>query len=97
MIRSTAILIIGLLLAGASGAAGNATDLQPPGATVDVLQVDQPTPSVHFLESLGIEHPTALVAQRDCCKICRAGKACGDTCISRDKVCHVGPGCACDG
>jgi hypothetical protein len=27
----------------------------------------------------------------------KKGKACGDTCISRDKVCHVGPGCACDG
>lgn len=30
-----------------------------------------------------------------CCKTCRKGKACGDTCISRDKQCHVGPGCAC--
>lgn len=32
-----------------------------------------------------------------CCKICTVGKACGNTCISRDKTCHVGPGCACDG
>jgi hypothetical protein len=32
-----------------------------------------------------------------CCKICRQGKACGDTCISQDKTCRVGPGCACDG
>ncbi len=32
-----------------------------------------------------------------CCKHCQAGKACGDTCIARNKVCHVGPGCACDG
>jgi hypothetical protein len=32
-----------------------------------------------------------------CCKICTVGKACGDTCISRDKICHIGPGCACDG
>jgi hypothetical protein len=32
-----------------------------------------------------------------CCKICTVGKACGNTCISRDKICHVGQGCACDG
>jgi hypothetical protein len=32
-----------------------------------------------------------------CCKICRKGKACGDTCISRQDTCHAGPGCACDG
>lgn len=23
-----------------------------------------------------------------CCKVCRAGKACGDSCIARDEVCH---------
>ncbi len=32
-----------------------------------------------------------------CCKVCRAGKACGDSCIARDKVCHKSRGCACDG
>jgi len=36
-------------------------------------------------------------ATQYCCKICTTGKACGDTCIARDKACHVGPGCACDG
>jgi hypothetical protein len=34
---------------------------------------------------------------QSCCKHCTVGKACGDTCIARDKTCHVGPGCACDG
>ena len=34
---------------------------------------------------------------RECCKICRKGKACGDSCISREKTCQEGPGCACDG
>jgi hypothetical protein len=32
----------------------------------------------------------------NCCKVCTTGKACGDTCISRQYTCHVGPGCACD-
>ena len=31
-----------------------------------------------------------------CCKICHKGKACGDSCIARDKDCTVAPGCACD-
>lgn len=32
-----------------------------------------------------------------CCKVCTVGKACGDSCISQSKTCHVGRGCACDG
>jgi hypothetical protein len=32
-----------------------------------------------------------------CCKICRKGCACGNTCISCSKTCRVGVGCACDG
>lgn len=30
-----------------------------------------------------------------CCKICRNSQACGDDCINWSKICHVGPGCAC--
>jgi hypothetical protein len=32
-----------------------------------------------------------------CCKICTAGIACGNTCISANYTCHVGAGCACNG
>ena len=32
-----------------------------------------------------------------CCKTCRKGKACGDSCISKSKTCRKGRGCACDG
>lgn len=32
-----------------------------------------------------------------CCKICRRGCACGNSCISCDKECHKPFGCACDG
>lgn len=30
-----------------------------------------------------------------CCKICRNSQSCGDDCINWSKICHVGPGCAC--
>ena len=31
-----------------------------------------------------------------CCKRCSKGKACGDSCIARDRKCTKGKGCACD-
>ena len=36
-------------------------------------------------------------AAESCCKVCTRGCACGNTCISCSKTCHVGRGCACDG
>ncbi len=38
--------------------------------------------------------PSAVLAA--CCKTCRKGKACGNSCISRAKTCRKPPGCACD-
>lgn len=35
--------------------------------------------------------------QRGCCRVCRTGKACGDSCISRNNNCRRGQGCACQG
>jgi hypothetical protein len=41
---------------------------------------------------------TELVLQTaQCCKICRKGKACGNSCIKRSYTCTKPPGCACDG
>lgn len=37
------------------------------------------------------------VETEECCKICRKGKACGDSCINKKLTCHKAPGCACDG
>ena len=35
--------------------------------------------------------------REECCKICRVGKACGDSCIAKSLTCHKKSGCACDG
>ena len=32
-----------------------------------------------------------------CCKVCRKGKACGNSCIKKSYNCSKGNGCACDG
>lgn len=37
-----------------------------------------------------------VTSSAGCCKVCRKGKACGNSCIARDKQCHQPPGCACD-
>ena len=36
-------------------------------------------------------------SSRACCKICKKGKACGDSCISKKYICRKPPGCACNG
>ena len=54
----------------------------------------------NFLEIFNTESSeskTNLEQARPCCKICRKGKACGDSCISKKYICHKPPGCACDG
>jgi predicted lipoprotein len=43
-----------------------------------------------------LEHSHAQLLATVCCKTCRKGKACGNSCISRTKACHQPPGCACD-
>lgn len=53
----------------------------------------QVIPTVRVLPSATA---TPVYAPRPCCKYCSKGKACGNSCIARNKVCHQPPGCACD-
>lgn len=50
-----------------------------------------------LLKKVAPPRPKATPRSRPCCKICRKGKACGDSCIARNKTCRKGPGCACNG
>jgi hypothetical protein len=51
-----------------------------------------------LVQSASIQRfPHSMRAALACCKVCTVGKACGNTCVSRNKTCHVGQGCACDG
>lgn len=45
----------------------------------------------------GEKQPPSRTGKSACCKICRSGKACGDSCISRERTCGTPSGCACDG
>lgn len=48
--------------------------------------------------SASVEEVAAVRCVREflCCRVCTQGRACGDTCISRSRVCRQSPGCACD-
>ena len=61
------------------------------------LAETQPPASKDFLRKSQTSPFGSHSLQQYCCKICSKGKACGDTCIARDRTCHVGPGCACNG
>lgn len=49
------------------------------------------------IERLENEEKPSGAPSSSCCKVCRSGKACGDSCIDSSKSCNVGRGCACDG
>nr|WP_319250464.1 hypothetical protein [uncultured Celeribacter sp.] len=89
--RIIAAMVFALALGSAS--AVSATDIRP--------QQSHPTPTaaeaVQLWEQLSGTRSGAQLYDAACCKICKKGKACGDSCISRSYTCHKGPGCACDG
>ena len=36
------------------------------------------------------------IGSGSCCRVCKIGKACGDTGIDKENQCTVGTGCACN-
>ena len=88
------ILVLTLCFAGAVSAEQPAVDSET-WITQAELQVSEESAECGLVfDTL----PTELaLAQGGCCKVCRKGKACGNTCISRSYTCHQPSGCACDG
>jgi hypothetical protein len=87
-------LALAVMLAGLSSTSIAETNL----ATTTPVQstVDSTTP-VDFWSQILNARDGAVVYSAACCKVCRKGKACGDSCISRSYTCRKGVGCACDG
>lgn len=69
----------------------------------EIMPEHLPTPANTSTPIEEILSPTAMpvaqptIASQVCCKNCIKGKACGDSCIAKDKDCPVGSGCACNG
>lgn len=83
MYKTGIALSFGLLMAVGNA---SAAPLQSFSTPKEMTSLEQ------FLKLIG---PQELKAA--CCKTCRKGKACGNSCISRDKSCRKGVGCACNG
>src|SRR2546426_11499194 len=54
----------------------------------------QPSPSEEDTPSS--KNGKAKETVHPCCKYCRKGKACGNSCVNRTHPCHQAAGCACD-
>lgn len=67
----------------------SADDLQSPAQQPETI-----TEQTFLNRMIELQFPEVI--SQACCKMCRKGKACGDSCISRLKQCHKGVGCACD-
>lgn len=75
-------IALALILGGALSAAAAPTLTPAPAGWAEIVA------------RLGLSQP---VQAAGCCKTCRAGKACGDSCISASKSCSKAKGCACNG
>jgi hypothetical protein len=91
------VLIVLLALLSLTSAARSDTPPSPTAGNHATLfnQAHSGNQLLRSRTTAGFAHPTPVALS--CCKVCTVGKACGNTCISRDKTCHVGAGCACDG
>lgn len=85
---------------------------EPDAAVVEEPEAPVPVPvrtvetgeSVKTIERSVTTHETTLEMRslplptppRTCCRVCRSGQACGNTCIAASRTCHAPPGCACD-
>lgn len=105
MINKMTIFLAILLLAFTAQASQSTATDQSSLQTIEITQVDLSL-GIDQSETLSTEQNCdstidpitgEVMLAQVCCKTCRKGKACGNSCISRDKQCHQPPGCACDG
>lgn len=84
------VLLVAAFCFGAPAFADN-----PAQPAIGALTLEEITTARQRL--LDLARPAEVVIDAGCCKVCHKGKACGNSCISRNYQCHKGPGCACDG
>lgn len=92
-------ILVSTLLVGCGATTSSLQSESTPHALFQACGVEggmscdsRPRSASHFL----VKATDTPSEQGYCCKVCSVGKACGDSCISRDKVCHKPSGCACD-
>ena len=78
------VVVVALVLSCFAEGAAAAEEGAPAASAARVVSV------------VGERSAPACIPAAKCCKVCDAGKACGNSCISRGKNCHKGRGCSCD-
>lgn len=78
-----------LILANTDGSFVVTTDRADPAGVIEFRPFVQDT-------AVGAVAAPVQAQPRSCCRVCIRGKACGNSCISREYQCRQPPGCACD-
>lgn len=90
------LLLLTLLMTFSFAHADSSPDKDDVATSIEAsATIDDQTSCV---SSDGSSSTDSLMADsKKCCKICKKGKACGDSCIAKSKTCTKAPGCACNG
>ena len=102
MIKNVLILFVGLIFSVSISAADlqEEEEIKPPQVAAEMESLacgDAEAVTTFELDKLEPIKLTGDELASRCCKVCKKGKACGNSCIARNKTCHKGRGCACDG
>ena len=90
------LLLLTLLTAFVFAHANSSTDKNDVTASIEAsTTIDDQTNCASPDGALSAD--SLLADTKKCCKVCKKGKACGDSCIAKSKTCTKGPGCACNG
>jgi len=91
------VFFVALLLSFPVFAADDETNILTPtqGAGIFFIQ-DVQTNSI-WSRASKLKNGNVIIWNAACCKVCKKGKACGDSCIKRSYTCRKGVGCACNG
>ena len=91
------VMVLSLALAAVALPASAQEIEAPPRPSAPLMSVAPLGPSTYPWSLILETQRGPIILHAACCKTCRKGKACGDSCISRSYICRKGVGCACDG
>lgn len=102
MLKNVLILCVSLVFSVSISAADLLTDqeMKPSQVMAEMESVtceDANTVTTSEFDNFEPIKLTGNELASGCCKVCKKGKACGNSCIQKSKTCHKGRGCACDG
>lgn len=89
-------VMVALLFLGMAGFV-SAQDMPTGSPLTKIESFDAATTTSYTQQLRNIGSGEAKIWLAACCKICKKGKACGNSCINRSYTCRQPPGCACNG